>query len=195
MDSLAHLWKECVQAPHDNSVWQRLLDSQKAVFARIIVRVGNRFDVGARNELDDAMQEVCMKLSAMAREKAVPQLDDSHLEAYLRASVANAGHDYFRARHARRRDTGSTVSLEDMASLQPCTEDQFVDREILIGQIEQMVKGQPRDREIFLLHFRLGLTSREISTISRIGLTQKGVESVIHRLIEGLRGGLNQPGK
>lgn len=194
MDSLAHLWKECVRAPRDNAAWERLLDSQQSAFARIVVRVAHRFGVSALRELDDAMQEACLKLSDMARDNCVPAMDDAAVECYLKASIANAAHDYFRRRRAKRRDAGVTISIDqDSAPALPAAGDPNPDREILLRQMEQRANGSSRDRAIFQLHFRDGCTCKEISRIPSLGLTAKGVESVIFRMVKDLRDGLEKP--
>jgi DNA-directed RNA polymerase specialized sigma24 family protein len=63
-----------------------------------------------------------------------------------------------------------------------------VERDILLSQIDSILSSQPepgippRDRQIFWLYYRHGMTARAIAAIAHIGLTAKGVESVIQRL-------------
>lgn len=61
-------------------------------------------------------------------------------------------------------------------------------RGILIAEIERKLEIQSlRDRNIFWLYFRQGLTTRDIAGMSHPTLSQKGVESVINRLSKDLR--------
>src|SRR6185369_14042868 len=105
------------------------------------------------------------------------------LEAYLKASIANAAHDYFRSQRAKRRDVLATTSIDDSSS----SGFQFADgsdpdRKLLIRQIELLVEGSERDKDVFLLYYRQGWTAKEISNIPGVGLSAKGVESVVLRL-------------
>ena len=50
-----------------------------------------------------------------------------------------------------------------------------------------------RNREIFWLHYRAGLSARAIADLPEIGLTAKGVESVIMRVTKELRERLAEP--
>jgi len=191
MDSFANLWKECVKAPDSSAIWERLLDSQGRIIARIVARVAHRFAISSADDIDDAVQEVCLKMSTQARRQNLPEAEDSILEAYLKACIANAAHDYFRAQRARRRDVLACAPLDDVlsAGLVPPGDD--LERGLLIRQIEGSIEGTPRDRSVFLLYYRQGWTAREISAIPSIGLNQKGVESLIFRMTAALRKRLN----
>lgn len=190
MGSLADLWKQCVRDPNDSATWESLLQSHLPLFFRIVSRVAWRFGVRSTPDLDDAIQEICLKLSRQAgvASEKIPQMDDIQLEAYLKASIANAAHDYFRARRARRRDVLATTSIDDVASGASRTaEDTDPDRRVLLNEIEHMVEGSPRDRNVFFLYYKHGWTTKEIAAIPSIGLTPKGVESLVFRMASVLR--------
>jgi len=188
MGSLADLWKECVKTPNDSSAWERLLDSHHALMAAIVVRVARRFGISRPQDMDDAIQEICLKLSVQAREGRLTDIDDSILDAYLKTSIANAAHDYFRGRRARRRDDLAATSIDDpVNSALQLVGTTDLEREVLIREIENMVQANPRDRDVFLMYYRQGWTAREISTIPSLGLTPKGVESLCLRLINMVR--------
>jgi DNA-directed RNA polymerase specialized sigma subunit len=61
---------------------------------------------------------------------------------------------------------------------------------LLLRELEEM-SGQGlegnRDRLILNLYYRKGYATKEIARIRSLGLSQKGVESCLHRLIERLR--------
>jgi hypothetical protein len=65
---------------------------------------------------------------------------------------------------------------------------------LLLQEIDQClqscaeVPGKRRDRLIFWLHYRQGLSANAISSLPAVGLTVKGVESVIYRLTGLVRG-------
>ena len=65
-----------------------------------------------------------------------------------------------------------------------------VENDILVRELEEIVgevAEEDRDRLIFELYYRQGFTTRKIAAIPAIGLSQKGVESCLHRLTERLR--------
>jgi len=67
------------------------------------------------------------------------------------------------------------------------------DIEVLLKEINEYLKhcltgpDQGRDRMIFWLYFRQGMSTKEIASLPIIGLTAKGVGSVIERLKHGIR--------
>jgi RNA polymerase sigma-70 factor (ECF subfamily) len=187
MGSLAELWKQCVRNPDDNAKWEQLVHQQRPLFVRIVVRVFNRFGVQDPGDREDAVQEVCIKLNQQAKAESFPTMEDSALEAYLRASIANSAHDFCRAKRARRRDVHVAKPLdESLADLVGDTT-QDTDRALLLRQLEALAEGSPRDLSVFSLYYRQGLSAREISLLPSIGLNPKGVESLIKRMAEGIR--------
>jgi len=156
--------------------------------------VANRFGANHAQEIDDAMQEICLKLSNQARLDRFPDTDDAMLEAYLKATIANAAHDYFRAQRAQRRDVTVTRPIDEnfpMAAYATSATD--ADRRLLLSQIENLVAGSDRDKCIFFLYYREGWTAKEIAHIPSLGLAAKGVESLVFRMASVLRAKLGKP--
>ena len=64
---------------------------------------------------------------------------------------------------------------------------------VFLNEIDEHLKrcltgpDQERDRTIFWLYFRQGMSTREIASLPTIGLGAKGVGSVIERLKQGIR--------
>lgn len=144
------------------------------------------FQYGAADEHDDVQQHVLAKL-AEDRHRLVPLLPDdaNQLAAYLSIFAANAARDWFRARNATKRGLRITRSLDgeksSLAELVPGATPDF-DRQILLDQIERAVEGDPRDCLVFRLHYRQGYPANVIAQIPAIGLSTKGVETVLHRM-------------
>lgn len=187
MSSLAEDWRSCVRHPDSGVCWEHFLECQRGLLLRIVVRVANRFGVAQNGEIDDAIQECCLKLSIMARGKFIEANDDA-LAAYLKAAIANSAHDYFKSRFARRRNVFKTSSIDDAGSCPiPASNNQNLDRDILLREIEHIAGGSDREREVFLLYYRFGWTAREIAQIPALGLTTKGVESLVFRIVANLK--------
>jgi RNA polymerase sigma-70 factor (ECF subfamily) len=61
---------------------------------------------------------------------------------------------------------------------------------MLLRDVDDLLKQPPvveRDRQIFWLYYRQGMSAKEIAAISSLNLTIKGVESVIVRLNQFVR--------
>jgi len=59
-----------------------------------------------------------------------------------------------------------------------------------LREIEDMIDEiaeKERDKVVFLLYYRQGLTAKKIAGIPGIDLSEKGVESCLHRLTERVR--------
>jgi RNA polymerase sigma-70 factor (ECF subfamily) len=123
---------------------------------------------------------------------------------YLKVFAANLTHDHFKTVHAQKR--GGALKIESCES--GAVTDKFpdirsgryeVERAVLVGEIEtifsELVVGQnaARDKRIFWLYYRSGLTANSISSIPGVGLTVKGVESTLQRLTSLLRDRVCRP--
>jgi DNA-directed RNA polymerase specialized sigma subunit len=64
---------------------------------------------------------------------------------------------------------------------------------VLLQEVDELLKvcssgpDQERDRTIFWLYFRQGMSTKEIASLPNIGLSAKGVGSVIERLKHSIR--------
>jgi RNA polymerase sigma factor (sigma-70 family) len=184
---LAQLWTECVADPDSQEAWERLYSEQQTLVVRVVRRVARRFGIAA-DDVSDAVQEVWMKLSVQARTPGPLRLANDELEAYLRACIANAAHDFYRARHARRRDVRVTTAFDEQVHLRISgLRPKDLDRDLLLKQIELMAGENPRDKHVFLLYYRRGWSAKEISGIPSLGLSEKGVESLIFRIVKEVR--------
>ena len=74
-----------------------------------------------------------------------------------------------------------------------------MEQEILLRQIDSCLQSygegpiQERDRTVFWLYYRQGLTAKEIAALPSTGLTVKGVESAILRLKSLVREKVMEP--
>jgi DNA-directed RNA polymerase specialized sigma24 family protein len=66
-------------------------------------------------------------------------------------------------------------------------------RSVLFAQLDGKLRSAPeiigeRDRSFFWLYYLQGLTAEEIARLFPAGLTAKGVESALRRVVKWLRG-------
>ena len=62
--------------------------------------------------------------------------------------------------------------------------------QLLLRDIDDLLKKPPtseRDRQIFWLYYRQGMSAKEIAALASLNLSIKGVESVIVRLNQMIR--------
>jgi hypothetical protein len=116
---------------------------------------------------------------------------------YLKKTAANATHDYFK--HGCSQSSGgdtahvSTSDVDPEAGKEADGSQEKIAFGVFLNEIDEYLKHSltgpegERDRMIFWLYFRQGMSTREIASLPTIGLGTKGVGSVIERLKHGIR--------
>ena len=114
-----------------------------------------------------------------------------------RRTAANATHDYFKHGHCQSSGGGQPhVSVSDFdpqAGNQVHGSQEKIAFGVFLSEIDDHLKrsltgpDQERDRMIFWLYFRQGMSTKEIASLPAIGLSAKGIGSVIERLKHGIR--------
>ena len=172
----------------DAALWEDLIDRLQPIFARAIYRIAATWGTVSGDEIDDVIQETFLKLGA-GRQDAILRANlnsEAATTAYLKVMAANTARDYFKAKHSEKRGfelLSGGVRLEEIASSNGTDRD----REILLSQIDSALDADERDRTVFWLYYRQGLTAREISLIPAFRLSVKGVESLIYRLTSAVK--------
>ena len=128
------------------------------------------------------------------------EFDPSHPDAifaFLKVVTANVANDYFKRSRAGKRGGNLVIeTLEDAertgAAVGPSSP-ASVERAVLLQEVDACLcavapaETLERDRTIFWLYYRQGLTAREIVDLPSINLSLKGVESTLHRLTQLVR--------
>jgi DNA-directed RNA polymerase specialized sigma24 family protein len=119
------------------------------------------------------------------------------LDAMVRVVAANLTHDYLRAQNAKKRGGDFHQVAYDspaVAKLLSPNGHETIEHHIQLKEIDAMLQGvrerhtpSARDRAIFWLHFRLGMSAHAIARMSTLQLTSKGVESSLRRTLSLLR--------
>jgi len=173
---------------------------------RIVLRTARAWGDSDLSVTDDLVQETYLKLCAdncRLLRLFRPQQTNAFY-GYLKVVTANVVHDHFKNTHAAKRGAGRVPDeLDDFcdqhghASTPRLTEQQQLDRTILMQQIDrELAKSSAgedlqRNRIIFWLYYRDGLTANAIASFPGLGLTPKGVESALLRLTRSVREGLH----
>lgn len=196
---LQTLLDECLSAGSAVRAWELFAERIHGLIAGAVVRTVRQFGVTPTRELvDDLVQDTYVKLCAdnVAALRRFRGARPEALVAYLRAVAFNATRDHLRAAFADKRGAGQVVAPGDEVLAQVAdarAEQASTERHILLEQIDRWLRAgsdpemADRDRWVFWLYYRHGMTARAIAGIQAVGLSPKGVESVIHRLTRAVR--------
>jgi RNA polymerase sigma-70 factor (ECF subfamily) len=153
----------------------------------------------SKSLVEDLVQVTYLKLwqdsCRLLRDFAV-----QHPEAilgYLKKIAANATHDYFRQHHSQSAGGDkahvSTSDAEPEAGQEVHGSQENISFKVFLKEIDDHLKrgltgpDQERDRMIFWLYFRQGMSTKEIASLPTVGLSVKGVGSVLERLKRCIR--------
>jgi RNA polymerase sigma-70 factor, ECF subfamily len=168
----------------DAEAWDGFLTRFNPWIVATVVRTIRRYGFDRAGLRDDLVQDVYVKFSAN-RAKVLREFKPLYPGAvfgYLRVIAANVVHDHFKSKMGKYSDQSP---LPDNVAAPDETE-----WRLLLRDIDDLLKKPPvsaRDRQIFWLYYRQGMSAKEIAAISSLNLTIKGVESVIVRLNQLIR--------
>jgi RNA polymerase sigma-70 factor (ECF subfamily) len=179
--------------------WQEFVRRFHPLIAAVVLRTAQHWGGVSSTLADDLIQETYLKICA-DQKRLLIEFKPHHPEAfygYLKVVTANVVHDYFRAERSQKRGSGQPeVSVDDIEGpvrMDPASPSERIYRDILFEQVDGILcsylvgEEQSRDRIIFWLYYRDGLTAPEIARLPSISLTVKGVESLIYRLTRVVR--------
>lgn len=172
----------------DWSAWRELISLYRPEIVRVLVRVSSADDV---NDVSDLEQELWARITRPETLQRLRRREDASLKAFLCTVALNVARDSRRRSEIRySRETFDRVGLEgapDDPNMDP--ELQHADREChrqAFDAAREEVRSE-RDLLIFLMYYRGGASASEIAAVPGMGLSAKGVESVICRLTRRVR--------
>ena len=185
--------------PGGDEAWEEFVSRVGRPISLTIMRTASLWGEPSRSLVEDLIQVTYLKLweggCRLLRDFAI-----QHPEAilgYLKKTAANATHDYFK--HGRSQSSGgdnphiSTSDVDPEAGNEVHGSQEKIAFGVFLNEIDEHLKrvltgpDQERDRMIFWLYFRQGMSTKEIASLPTIGLGVKGVGSVIERLKHGVR--------
>lgn len=184
----------------DEPAWIEFVRRFQPVISSVAYRTARLWGEGSPEVVEDLVQETFLKICTDRRalaDKFQPYRPEA-IFGYLKVLTTNLVHDHFRAVNSSKRGKNLTSSVEDesvFASREaPCT----IEQDILISQIDASLRDSQspfsnRDRNIFWLHYRMGLSASSIAANPRFQLSTKGVESTLFRLTKYVKARLLTP--
>src|SRR6266487_5871604 len=180
--------------PGDDEAWQEFVSRVGRPISLTIMRTASRWGEPSRSLVEDLVQATYLKLweggCRLLRDFAIQRPEA--ILGYLKKTAANAAHDYFK--HGHSQSSGgdephvSTSDVDPEVGRQAHGSEERIAFGIFLNEIDEYLRRcltgpeQDRDRTIFWLYFRQGMSAKEIASLSTIGLGDKGVGSVIERL-------------
>jgi RNA polymerase sigma-70 factor (ECF subfamily) len=200
--SPSELFSACARGG-DAASWEEFIRRFNPVIARSALRVAMRHGTSESSLIDDLVQETYLKICAnecKLLRTFIPQQSDSTF-AFLKVVASSVAQDYFKARLAEKRGPQAKAETLDEVSGRAAERPQAAltraERAILIDQIDRkLVAVLPpgeiqRARVVFWLYYRTGFTASAIASLPAVGLTTKGVESLLFRLTRLVRASLS----
>ncbi|HEY6348511.1 MAG TPA: sigma-70 family RNA polymerase sigma factor [Candidatus Angelobacter sp.] len=191
------LTTQCLQGGAE--AWEEFLRRFHGLVVSVAVRAARRWDETSLEVIEDLVQDVYLKLGA-DNFRILREFESRHDNAFLdflKVVTANVVYGHFRTIGAQMRGGAlGSASIELTSDIlhESSDADTTTERAILLEEIDRLLSAvaSERDRAIFWLYYRNGLSAKEIASIPNFKLTVKAVESVILRLTKALRRNLVQ---
>jgi RNA polymerase sigma-70 factor, ECF subfamily len=202
--SIEELVRRCA-ASRSPEAWEEFVRRFHRLIATVILRTAGRLGDASKQTVDDLLQETYLKLCA-DNFRILRTFQQQHPDAftgYVKVLTANVVRDHFKSAHTQKRGAGQLEQIQE-DFVPPAADDsagspQSIERAVLIQEITRHLDlclagpDHERNRRIFWLHYRAGLSARAIADLPGIRLTPKGVESILIRLTKDLRQRMAEP--
>jgi len=183
----------------DDAAWEEFVARVGRPISLTIMRTASLWGENSPSLVEDLIQATYLKLwedgCRLLRDFAV-----EHPEAilgYLKKIAANATHDHFKHCHSQTcggdKPHVSTSDVEPEVGKEVNGSQERIAFGVFLTEIDDHLKrdltgpDHDRDRMIFWLYFRQGMSTKEIASLPGMGLGSKGVGSVIERLKQRIR--------
>jgi RNA polymerase sigma-70 factor, ECF subfamily len=186
--------------PCDDDAWEEFVSRVGRPLSLVIMRTASMWGQPSRSVVEDLIQATYLKLweggRSLLRDFALRSPEA--ILGYLKRTAANATHDYFKHGHSQSSGGNnphlSTFDVDPEAGNEVHGSQEKIAFGVFLDEIDEHLKrclsgpDQERDRMIFWLYFRQGMSTKEIASLPGVGLGTKGVGSVIERLKHSIRG-------
>jgi RNA polymerase sigma-70 factor (ECF subfamily) len=198
--SIPELISACTETNHPLA-WEEFVRRFHSVIASVAFHTARRWSENSPQVVEELVQETYLKLCAEDA-SILRSFESKHPDSFcgfLKVLTANLAHDYFKGRKSQKRG-GMVETISSTRDEQPATNPEpqsdslrKIERGVLVREIDDclrsVVKGAnaDRDRKIFWLYYRIGLSAEAIAAMPQMRLTTKGVESTLGRLTRDIR--------
>jgi RNA polymerase sigma-70 factor (ECF subfamily) len=202
--SIEELVRRC-STSRSPQAWEEFVRRFHRLIATVILRTASRLGDSSKQTVDDLIQETYLKLCA-DNFRILRSFEQQHPDAftgYVKVVTANVVRDHFKSAHTQKRGAGHLEQMDEdfvpMAGEDSAGSPKSIERAVLIQEITRHLDiciagpDQKRNSQIFWLHYRAGLSARAIAILPGIGLSTKGVESIILRITRELRERMADP--
>jgi RNA polymerase sigma-70 factor (ECF subfamily) len=192
------LLRECIGG-RSSAAWEEFIHRYQPVIAGAVLRLLHQRGRWDSTLTDDLVQDVFLKLCA-DNCRLLRNFKPVHPDAiygYLKVIAASVTQDHFRSAHCLRRGGAGRdgkLDAEDVAAAPDAVAGPArLERDVLLAEIDTCLRTQlpdpdgERDRTIFWLYYREGLTASAIASLPGMALGVKGVESAILRVTRIVR--------
>lgn len=187
--SSEELLKVCLTEAGSDA-WKELVRRIHPVIAASVSRIARQHGLNTAPFLEDLSQEVYVRLCEN-RCRALRGFDSrapGALFSFLKVVASNIARDRCKSAWSLKSGGGKLAVLgREEIEAAPHRNGPDVDRTLLVSEIDAILSRNHgecsgRDRSIFWLYYRQGWSSKDIASLPAFQLTQKGVESLLHRL-------------
>ena len=169
------------------------------VISSAAIRVSRHWGSGSPDEVDDVVQEIYLKMCANGGRvlSGFRSTNTDAIYGFIKVVATNAAQDFFRQKAADKRGAANTDSIPDLSDHAGIFHD--LDRKVTLSELHRILiartqnENGPRDRTIFQLYYRDGMTAAAIAELPGMGLNPKGVEGVLYRLTQSIREAVMNP--
>jgi RNA polymerase sigma-70 factor (ECF subfamily) len=194
---IEHLLHRCTISG-EIGAWEEFVRRFHRPIAMVVLRTASRWGDASKQTVDDLIQETYLKLCANNCRilRDFEHRDAGAFAGYVKVIAANVVRDHFKSSHSQKRDSNRVDTFDE--GLIAAREDseggpRSIERAVLLREVQHYLnlcagdEDRERNTRIFWLHYRAGLTAAAISSLPGVGLTTKGVESLLLRITRELR--------
>ena len=196
--SADELIRICAES-NESEPWEEFVSRFHRAITLSVIRTAHIWGDVATHVIDDLVQETYLKLcSDKCRQlRAFAVQHPEAILGYVKTMAVNVVHDHFKSLRSQKRGAGKVEGLlehfDPTAVSGSIGSPEAIERNILLREISKCVDicsvgpEQKRDRLVFWLYYRQGMSARAIADLPTVELTAKGVESTILRLTRLIR--------
>jgi RNA polymerase sigma factor (sigma-70 family) len=192
--SLQEVAKACLE-PGNEEAWCELLRRTQPVLSGAVRRACLGYGLDPYQYSDDLVQAVYVKLLEKSFKllKTLASGDDQFILRYLRVVASNRVADLCRELRNKKQNLFVTDSLESLSQELPDHKTTDANMTLLLDKVDRILSdilsgpNAGRDKAVFWLYFRHGLTAGQAAAAPGIGLSESDVEVLLRRLIRALR--------